>query len=136
VLFSVLATVLYLACLICAWGFISLLTETDVVTEPVGPLIGPIMAGLASVLVLFCTLFTLRNARAVLSWTGALIAGVSVYLLPALVAAVIVALGRVDFAAGLLFFAARVTAPYVPIAALIAAAIVLVAPLVSSGRRG
>ncbi len=134
-LFSVLAMVFYLACLICAWGFISLLSETDVIAESVGPLVGPIMAGLASVLTFFCTLFSLRNARTALSWPEAVIAAASTYLVPSLIGGAIVAFDRADLTAGLLFFAERATGPYIPAAAILAAAVVLVAPTVGGARR-
>ena len=56
-----MAMVLYGALLGCVYGFISLLTGRDVISEPdVGPLIGPVMAAVACVLVFVSVLMSLR----------------------------------------------------------------------------
>lgn len=127
-----LGTVLYLAVVICAWGFVSLVTDSDVISEDVGPLIGPVIVGLSCVLVATGALFQLRNGE---GWLLPILVTVAVYLLPPLLAASLVALDRVDVAAGLLFFAARVTGPFVPIAAILAGALVLAAPAALRPRR-
>ncbi|MFF1572836.1 DUF6121 family protein [Leifsonia sp. NPDC058292] len=50
---AVFAAFLYLAILVGAFGLISLTTNTEVIADPdVGPLVGPIMTGSATVLVL------------------------------------------------------------------------------------
>ena len=126
-LFAVLATVLYLALLVCAWGFTSLITDSDVITENVGPLLGPVIAGVSCVLVFAAVMAQVRNGR---GWVVPVVVTAAVYLLPSLIAAVVVALDRVDVAAGLLFFAARETGPFVPVAAIVAGLLVAVAPLV------
>ncbi len=130
-LVAILAAVLYLALLICVWGFLSLATGLDVIAEPVGPLVGPVMAAVSTVLVFVGTMLRLSNDRGSLL---PLVVVAVVYLASALVASVIVAFDRVDPLAGLLFFAAQVTGPFVPAAAIVAGLVVLVAPL--TVRRG
>jgi hypothetical protein len=50
---AIFATVLYFALVVCAFGFVSLLTDTDVVTQAdAGPLVGPTATGSAVVTVL------------------------------------------------------------------------------------
>ncbi|MCU1561522.1 DUF6121 family protein [Mycetocola sp.] len=50
---AIFATVLYFALVVCAFGFVSLLTDTDVVSQAdAGPLVGPIATGSAVVAVL------------------------------------------------------------------------------------
>ncbi len=122
---------LYLALVICAWGFVSLVTDSDVIQEDVGPLIGPVIVALSCVLVAVGALFQLRNGGRLLP----VVIAAAVYLLPSLVAAAVVAFDRVDAATGLLFFAARVTGPFVPVAAILAGTIVWTAPAVLRPRR-
>jgi hypothetical protein len=130
ILTAVLAIVLYLALVICAWGFVSLLTDTDIIPERVGPLIGPIIAATATVIVFVGCLAQIRNGR---GWLVPVVTGASVYLVPAVLGALIVVVSRADPAAGLLFFAARATTPYIPAAAVIAAVVVVLVPF-ASGR--
>jgi hypothetical protein len=50
---AIFATVLYFALVVCAFGFVSLLTDTDVVTQSdAGPLVGPIATASAVATVL------------------------------------------------------------------------------------
>ena len=52
---AVFAAFLYLAIVIAAFGLLSLATDTEVIADPkAGPLVGPIMTGSATVLVLLC----------------------------------------------------------------------------------
>ncbi len=127
VLIAVLATVLYLALLIFIWGFISLITNTDVINERVGPLVGPVIAAASTVLVFAGCMVQLRNQR---GWLVPIVTAAAVYLGPPLIAALVVAFDRVDLVVGLLFFAARATSPYVPAAAIIGGLLVLLVPLV------
>jgi len=122
----VLATALYLAVLICAWGFISLATTSDVIVERVGPLLGPLIAGTATVIVCAGCLAQLRNQA---GWIVPLVTGAAVYLGAPGSAALVVMVTRTDAAAGLLFFAARATSPFMPAAAIIACLVVLLVPL-------
>ncbi len=129
-LFAVLTAVLYLALVICVWGFISLLAGEDVVAEPVGPVVAGVIPATATLVVLVAVLLRLRDRRPRLAWLPATVSAVAVYAGAPLVAASALAVDRVDAAAGLLFFAARVTGPFVPSAAVLAGLLVLVAPLV------
>lgn len=126
---SVLATVLYFALLICTWGFISLVTDSDVVEARFGPLIGPTMVAIATVIVCGGCLARIRNPS---GWLLPVVIAAGVFLAPAIIGAAIVTVTRVDLAAGLLFFAARITSPYVPAAAIIAALMVIFIPLARS----
>jgi hypothetical protein len=130
VLFAVLTAVLYLALVICAWGFISLLAGVDVVAQPVGPLVAALIPAVSTAIVLVAVLFRMRDRQPRLAWLPAALSAASVYLGAPLVAASVLAFDRVDAAAGLLFFAERVTGPFVPAAAVLAGVMVLVAPLV------
>lgn len=125
-----LSAVLYLALLICVWGFISLLSEQDVVAEPVGPLVAALIPAVSTAIVLVAVLLRLRDRRPRLAWLPAVASAAAVYLGAPLVAASVLAFDRVDAAGGLLFFASRATGPFVPAAAVLAGAMVLVAPLV------
>jgi len=128
----VLATALYLAALICAWGFISLATNSDVIVERVGPLLGPLIAGTATLIVCAGCLAQLRNQT---GWLVPLVTGAAVYLGAPGCAALVVMVTRADAAAGLLFFAARASSPFVPAAAIIACLVVLLVPLVRGTGR-
>lgn len=122
-----LATVLYLALIICVWGFISLLTNTNVISERVGPLLGPVIVATAAVIVFAGCLARIRNHN---GWLLPVVVAASVYLAPAIIGAFVVVVSQADLAAGILFFAARATSPYVPAAAIIGAALILLVPFV------
>lgn len=128
-----MASVLFIACLICAYGFISLLAGIDVIPEGHdGPLIGPIMAAMASGIVLVGVLAALsrRGSLRRPQWSIVIVTAALVYLLPALFGSLVVAFDQADAFAGVLFFAARATGPFVPSSAALAFVIVLVTPLV------
>ncbi len=128
-LIAVLCTVLYIALLVAVWGFISLLTERDVVGEAgVAPLAGPAMAVAASAVVLFSVLFALRRFTGAPPVGRALIAAAVVYLAAPLAGALVVAIDRADVASALLFAAVRATGPFVPAAAVVAALLLLAVP--------
>ncbi|WP_162924992.1 DUF6121 family protein [Mycetocola zhujimingii] len=62
---SVFATFTYFALVVCAFGFISLLTDTEVVARPdAGPLVGPAAAAAAVAVVLFALLGAARQYEA------------------------------------------------------------------------
>jgi hypothetical protein len=51
---SVFATALFVALVVAGWGFVSLLTETEVVADPeVGPIVAPVSVVISAVAVLF-----------------------------------------------------------------------------------
>jgi hypothetical protein len=128
-----MAAVLFVACLICAYGFISLLAGIDIIPEGNdGPLIGPIMAAMASGIVFVGVLAALSRPGSLRrpQWAIVVVTSALVYLLPALFGALVVAFDQTDAFAGVLFFAARATGPFVPTSAALAFVLVLVTPLV------
>lgn len=132
---AIMAAVLYGALLGAAYGMISLATNQDVITEQdVGPLLGPVMAASACVLVFVSVLMSLRPAGGPLRlpWTRSIMTAIGVYLLGPVVGAIIVAFDRGDFFAALFFFAQSVTGPFVVASAIIAIPVVLFAPLLAS----
>ncbi|MHB1171404.1 MAG: DUF6121 family protein [Lacisediminihabitans sp.] len=132
---AVMATVLYGAILGFAYGVISLLTGRDVISEPdVGPLIGPVMAAVACVLVFGSVLMSLRPRRGPLRlpWGRAVTTAIAVYLLGPAVGALLVAVGRANAFSGLLFFGGNITGPFVICSAIVALPLVLAVPLLAS----
>ena len=131
-----MAAVLFGALLGAVYGFISLLTGRDVITEPdVGPLIGPIMAASACAVVFVSVLFSLRPSGGPfrLPWVRSVITAIAVYLLDPAIGAILVAVDRADSFAALFFFAENVTGPFVVASALIALPVVLLTPLLAAG---
>jgi hypothetical protein len=137
-LVAALTTVLYCAILICAYGFISLLTDREVVAVTgVGPLVGPVMVAVACALVFFAVLFSLRPPRTLLRmpWARAVGTALAVYLVAPLVGAVIVSIGHGDLVAALLFLGRSITGPFVICSAIVALLLVLVTPpVIARGR--
>jgi hypothetical protein len=130
-----MAAVLFGALLGAVYGFISLLSGRDVITEPdVGPLIGPIMAATACAVVFVSVLFSLRPSGGPLRlpWTRSIVTAAIVYLLGPFVGAVLVAIDRADLFAALFFFAESATGPFVVASALISVPVVLFAPLLAA----
>lgn len=133
VLAAILAGVLFGACLVCAYGFISLFADIDFIPEKnVGPLVGPIMSAIAGVIVVVGVVSALsrRTSFRRPQWAIAAASGALVYLLPALFGAVVVAFGNADAFAGVLFFSARESGAFLATSAILATVIVLATPLV------
>lgn len=129
-----MAAVLFGALLGAVYGFISLLTGRDVISEPdVGPLIGPIMAAAACAVVFLSVLFSLRprGGPLRLPWARSIITAAIVYLLGPFIGAVLVAIDRADAFAALFFFAESATGPFVVASALISVPVVLFTPLLA-----
>ncbi|MEO6944816.1 MAG: DUF6121 family protein [Lacisediminihabitans sp.] len=132
---AIMASVLFGALLGAVYGFISLLTGRDVITEQdVGPLIGPIMAASACAVVFVSVLFSLRPSGGPLRlpWSRSVITAVAVYLLGPAIGAILVAIHRADMFSALFFFAESVTGPFVVASALISLPVVLLAPLLAT----
>lgn len=130
-----MAMVLYGALLGCAYGFISLLTGRDVISEPdVGPLIGPVMAAAACVLVFVSVLMSLRprSGPLRLQWARAVTTSLAVYLLGPTVGAILVTVTHGNVFSALLFFTANATGPFVIASAILAAPVILGTPLLAS----
>lgn len=134
---AIMAAVLYAALLVAIYGIISLITGQDVVTaHNVGPLLGPVMAVAACVLVFVSVLLSLRPSGGPfrLPWARSVMTAIAVFLLGPAVGAIIVAFAREDIFAGLFFFAQNVTGPFVAASALAAIPVVLLAPLMASSN--
>ena len=128
-----MTSVLYGACLICAFGFISLATGIDVIPRSSAPglvetMVGPTMAAIAIVIVFLAVLLALTPQPVTASWLRAIACAAAVYLLPPLAAAAAVAFADASAFVGLLFFVARVGGPFMPAAAALAGLVVFVTP--------
>ncbi len=135
ILTALMAAVFYGALLGAAYGIISLVTNQDVITvRDVGPLLGPIMAATACVLVFVSVLLSLRprGDSPRLPWLRAVMTALIVYLFGPVVGGVIVMFDRGDGFAGLFFFAQSVTGPFIAASALAVIPVVLFAPLLAS----
>jgi hypothetical protein len=118
-LLPVLMAVTYLAAVIAAWGITSLMTNTDVITEPdAGPLLGPSMAAAATV-VTWIWLSRLRTARSVLGIAA--LAAVSTWFAMILVGGIGYSITKGDFTWLLLFGGKYAVSPYVLVPALLSA---------------
>lgn len=132
------AAALDLAAVVCAWGFVSLLTDAEVVAVPeAGRLVGPAAAGASVVAVLFTLAHTLRRPdrqwpsmlfSALWSWLALIVVATVGYAIATgtLLAAVLFGLGL-----GVTWFGLLVPA----LAAVVASFAVLVARGRSSGMQ-
>ena len=126
-----LMAVVYGALLIAAWGYTSLLTDTDVISEPdAGPLLGPSMAA-GSILVTWAWLSRVRKRRGV--WGLAVAAAASSILVMLLVGGIGYSFTRGDFSWVVLFAGAHAASLYVLVPAVFAG-IVVVLTRVLAGR--
>ena len=120
-----LMAVVYGALLIATWGFTSLLTDTDVTSEPdAGPLLGPAM-GLAAVLVTWAWLGRVRAGGGV--WQLALGAAASSWFTMLVVGGVGYSLTRGDFTWVLLFAGKYAASPFLLVPAVFAGLTVVLA---------
>jgi hypothetical protein len=95
---SVFATALFVALVVAGWGFVSLLTETEVVADPeVGPIVAPVSVVISAVAVLFA-LASPRWSTVAGRGVGAVVGSSAVLALGA-VAVQLVALGILQFVA-------------------------------------
>lgn len=126
-----LMAVVYGSLIIAAWGFTSLLTDTDVISEPdAGPLLGPAMA-LAAILATWLCLGRVRHVQGV--WGLAAAAAASAWLAMLVVGAVGYSLTRGDPTWLLLFAGKYALSAYLLVPALLAA-IMVVLTRVLTGR--
>ena len=117
-----LMAVVYGAILIAAWGFTSLITDTDVITEvDAGPLLGPAM-GLAAVLVTWACLWRVRAGGGV--WQLALVAAASSWFVMLLVGGIGYSLTRGELAWVVLFAGKYAASPFVLVPAVLAGVVV------------
>lgn len=113
---AVFATVLYAALLVAAFGMISLVTNLDVIADrSAGPLVGPTMAGVATVILLIMLLILGVNTppdkqRVVVGFAVA--TGIAAYGLFIATGAILVAAGNGDPFAVLLFAGSMLASPF------------------------
>jgi hypothetical protein len=128
-LFPVLMAVTYLAALIASWGLISLVTNTDVITEPdAGPLLGPAMAAAATI-VTWILLARVRSSRSILGLAA--LAAVSTWFAMIVVGGIGYSVTKGDFTWLLLFGGKYAVSPFVVIPALLAALAVVLTKLLT-----
>lgn len=114
---SVFATALFVALVVAGWGFVSLLTETDVVADrDVGPIVVPVSVAISAIVVLIA-LAAPRWSTMIARGMGALLGSSAVLALGA-VAVQLAALGILQFVATgrltalLLVIAVQAPTPY------------------------
>jgi hypothetical protein len=132
-----MATVVYGALLMAIDGFVSLLADRPVIAEPdAGPLIGPVMAIVALLIVFLSILSGLRPADAApaIPVGRALVATAAVYLFSPLVGATAYAFGQPQLLTAILFFARYLASPFVIASAVLAGVVVLLLPLLGAVR--
>ena len=118
-----LMAVVYGALLIAAWGFTSLITDTDVITEvDAGPLLGPAM-GLAAVLVTWASLWRVRAGGGV--WQLGVLAAASSWFAMLIVGGIGYSLTRGDFTWLLLFAGKYAVSPFLLVPAVLAGVVVV-----------
>lgn len=117
-LLPVLVSVGYVAALIAAWGFTSLILDRDIISEAdAGPLLGPSMA-LAAAVVVAIALWRLRYRHSVVGVAAGTTA--SAYLVMLVIGAVGYAYSRHDAVWLVLFTARYAVSPFIVGAALLA----------------
>ena len=96
------AAALDLAALVCAWGFVSLLTDAEVIASPdAGRLVGPAAAGASVLAVLFTLAHTLRRPER--QWPSVLFSALWSWVALVVVATVGYAIATGTLLAALLF---------------------------------
>jgi hypothetical protein len=112
-----LAAGVQVAAVVAGWGFTSLLLDRDVIPDPaVGPLVGPIAVVVSGVVTVLGTRRAIASGR---PWRSAIAAGAVALLAMLVVLAVGSALGHGDSAWLLLGASAAISAPFIPLAALL-----------------
>lgn len=128
-----MVTVLYGAILVAVYGFISLIFDQDVISEPdAGPLIGPIMAVVALAIVFSSVLGGQRPepGRPRIPVARALGTATSVYLLGPMFGSVVYAFGQNELLTAVLFFAHYLASPFVIASAVVALVAILLLPAI------
>lgn len=140
-----MVTVLYGAILVAVYGFISLFSDRDVITEPdAGPLVGPIMAVTALAILFFSVLGGLSpGAVRRPGSTGrqgsagyrvpvgrAIGTAASIYLLGTAAGSIVYAFGQSQLLTAVLFFAQYLASPFVISSAIVALVLILLLPLI------
>lgn len=137
VVVAAFAAVLYLSLLVAGFGLVSLLTDREVIDEPLaGPVLGPVMAGVAVVLVFALMVklgITTRPERQRVALAYAVGSGFAA-------AASYVVIGGVGLAlqggGGLAFAGSLLLSPFSAITGALAAAVVLSYSLILAAQQG
>ncbi|MGG7466408.1 DUF6121 family protein [Plantibacter sp. YIM 135347] len=131
------AVVTYVALVVCAFGFISLLTNLEVIEEVgTNPLVGPIMVVVPTV---FLFVMILRESRRVpprVEVWFALVCGVVAWFLYAFTGGVLEWLGSGDGAHAVILFASTMVRPFALAVGVIAVVTVLAAAAVAANAAG
>ena len=135
---AVFATILYLACVVAAFGLISLYTNRDVISEAdAGPLIGPVMTAVATLALFGGLLWIGLRAPAEkqrLSPLAAIGVGVWCYLLFVFVGSVLYSFGSQVQSPFLTFWFGNAASPFAITTGIVAFVVVLAYQLVLIGR--
>ncbi|THG30435.1 hypothetical protein E6C70_15505 [Glaciibacter flavus] len=139
VVVAAFATALYLALIVAAFGFISLLADVEVVSEPdAGAFVGPTMAAASLLLVAVVLVVSgvrVPPARQRISIGTALLTGLGAYAVYLLVGGVLLAASSGEAVTGVLFLGANLGSPF-PVAVGILAVLIVVAYLAVLVARG
>ncbi|MGK9146168.1 hypothetical protein KXS11_00885 [Plantibacter flavus] len=131
------AAVTYVALVVCAFGFISLFADLDVVADPeAGPLTGPLMVVVATIVVAWVIVRETRRLPLRVSIGTALLAGLLAWFGYGVSGGVFAAIAARDLAGAAVFAASTLVAPFSITAGLLAVAVVLGASTVAASSLG
>lgn len=131
------AAVTYVALVVCAFGFISLFADLDVVTDPdAGPLTGPLMIVVATIVVIWAIVRETRRTPLRVSAGTAVVAGLVAWLAYGVSGGVFDAIATRDGSGAVVFAASTLAAPFSITVGVLAAVIVLVAAAVAAASAG
>jgi len=131
------AAVTYVALVVCAFGFISLFADLDVVTDPdAGPLTGPLMVVVATIVVVWAIVRETRRVPLRVSIGTAAVAGLLAWFAYGASGGVFDAVATGDLANGAVFAATTLLAPFAVTAGVLAVIIVLAASAVAAASLG
>lgn len=136
-LIAVMVAVLYGALLLAIDGFVSLVTDRDVISEPdAGPLVGPVMAVAALSVVFVSVLGGLRPTfgKRRIPVGRAVGTALIVYLLSPSAGAIVYAFGQERLLSPFMFFGRYLASPFVIISAVLAGLTILLLPVIDGAR--
>ena len=132
-----MVTVLYGAILVAADGILSLMLDRDVIAEPdAGPLVGPVMAAVALIVVFFSLLGGLKPANKTrrLPVGRAATAALLCFVAAPAIGAIVYAFGQPQLGSAVGFFVLYLLSPFVVASAVFAFATVLLLPWIDTAR--
>lgn len=136
-LVALMVAVLYGAILLAVDGYVSLLTNHEIISESdAGPLVGPVMAVTALAIVFCSILFGLRPSSSPprIPIAGATVTGALVFVLSPLAGAIMYVLGKAVLGSAIRFFLHYLASPFVVTSAVLAAVAVLLLPGIARAR--